>query len=492
MPRSSSIRASFSVDIAGVARITPLVAALVGVFALPTAHADIGLIAQGSISGSATDLSGLSGPLENGVAGNLLGGIGSGLAWAGGNTFLALPDRGPNAVSWNASLDDTSSYVARFQTLQLGLTASAGGALPFTLAPTLSATTLLSSATPLSYGVGGTTLLPNTASRSYFSGRSDNFNPALSSLNPNNARLDPEGIRVSADGKSVFISDEYGPYVYQFDRATGQRIKSFALPTNLGIGNLSANGSTEISGNTSGRVANKGMEGLAITPDGKTLVGFMQSPLIQDGGDGGRANRIVTIDIATGATKEFAYDNRVGSKNYNSSEMLALNDHQFLVLERDGKGLGDGSATAFKSIYLVDLNGAVDVSGLSGEAALLAKAPTKTLFLDLKAALNAAGIDSSHIPAKLEGLAFGSDVVVNGVLTHTLYVANDNDFLGNVGGLDNPNQWFVFGVTDADLANVGGNFVAQQISTVPEPQTWALMLGGLGVLGWARRRSGRA
>ena len=32
-------------------------------------------------------------------------------------------------------------------------------------------------------------------------------------------------------------------------------------------------------------LTNKGMEGLAITPDGKTLVGAMQSPLIQDGGD---------------------------------------------------------------------------------------------------------------------------------------------------------------------------------------------------------------
>lgn len=463
--------------------------AIASLCALPAAHAQISLIAQGSLSGFASDLSGLTGTLENGTAANLLGGMGSGLAWAGGNTFLALPDRGPNAVAWDATVDNTTSYIPRFSTLQLGLTASVGGALPFTMTPTLSGTTLLYSATPLAYSATGAATLGNTASKYYFTGRSDNFDPTQASTNPSNARLDPEALRVSKDGKSVFVSDEYGPYVYQFDRATGARIATFALPAStFGVNNVSSNGATEISSNTTGRVANKGMEGLAITPDGKTLVGFMQSPLIQDGGDGGRSNRIVTIEIATHEVKQYAYDNRVGSKNYNSSEIFALNDHQFLVLERDGKGLGDGSSTAFKSIYLVDLAGAQDVSALSGEAALLAKAPTKTLFLDLKAALNAAGIASDKIPAKLEGLAFGDDVVVNGVLTHTLYIANDNDFVGSIGGVDNPNQWFVFGVTDADLARLGTSYVPQEIAAIPEPQTYALMLAGLGVIGCTARR----
>jgi hypothetical protein len=133
-----------------------------------------------------------------------------------------------------------------------------------------------------------------------FTGRSDNFGPGNSG-NASNARFDPESIRVSNDGKSVFISDEYGPYVRQFDRATGQQIKSFALPSNLNVANLSPNVATEISGNTSGRVANKGMEGLALTPDGKTLVGIMDAPLIPDAANPATSNllRIVTIDIAT-------------------------------------------------------------------------------------------------------------------------------------------------------------------------------------------------
>ncbi|CAN5479660.1 esterase-like activity of phytase family protein [soil metagenome] len=468
----------------------PRLIALAAVATLATgAHAGISLIADGSLGGTA-DLSGLSGMLENGLdAANVLGGMGSGLAWAGGNTFLALPDRGPNATVYaaGASIDNTTSFIPRFNTVQLGLTASASGALPFTLTPTLTSTTLLYSPTALTYSATGTALLPNTANKFYFTGRSDNFDASQNSLNPNNARLDPEAIRVSADGKSVFVSDEYGPYVYQFDRATGARIKSFALPSNLGIATLSSTGATEISANTSsGRITNKGMEGLAITPDGKTLVGFMQSPLAQDGGDGGRANRLVQIDIATGATKEFAYDNHVDAtnKNYNSSEILAVNDHQFLVLERDGKGLGDGSKAVLKQVYLIDTAGAADVSKLSGETALLAAAVKKTLFLDVKSALNAAGIKDADIPSKLEGLAFGQDVMVGGVLTHTLYIANDNDFSTAAG----PNKFFVFGVTDADLAGFGASYVAQ---AVPEPETYALMLAGLGALGFVAKRKKR-
>jgi Esterase-like activity of phytase len=229
----------------------------------PPANATITLIADGTLTGSSAgssaDLSGLTGTPENGLPANLLGGLGSGVAYAGGETFLAVPDRGPNATPYNSNVDDTVSYINRFQTLTMSLTPSApgsGSALPFTLTPTLTATTLLSSPTSLVYGsgaglgVGSGAPAQNTPTKFYFTGRSDNFDPNQNSGNPNNARFDPESIRVSNDGKSVFISDEYGPYLYQFDRTTGQRIKSFQLPANLYVSNLSPQGAVEISGNT--------------------------------------------------------------------------------------------------------------------------------------------------------------------------------------------------------------------------------------------------
>jgi hypothetical protein len=452
-------------------------AALVAIsgFALCGPAAAIDLIAIGKLPGTASDFSGLSYTLENGARADLLGGIGSGLAWAGGSTFLALPDRGPNAVTWNASVDSTTSYVARFHTLNLELAnrPDAATGLPFTLTPTLERTTLLYSVAPLNYGgtVAGYAAVPplNRHGRYYFSGRSDNFRADTTSADTQDARLDPEGIRVSRDGQHVYISDEYGPYLYEFDRHTGQRQRVFQLPARLAVAHKAPVGATEIAGNTSGRVANKGMEGLAISPDGKTLFGFMQSPLIEDGGDGGRANRIVKVDIASGAVSQYAYDNYLAdkAKAYNSSELLALNDHELLVLERDGKGLGDDSKADVKRIYKIDIAGAEDVSALTGEAALIAKAPAKTLFLDIAATLKAAGLANTQIPAKLEGIAFGEDIVVGGVVKHTLFVGNDNDFVAvTPGGNSNPNQWFVFAFTADDLA--GSTFKPQRVNRSSE------------------------
>ena len=98
---------------------TVLAAALVaiGAYAASSPVAAINLIAIGTLPGTASDDSGLGYTLENGTRADLFGGIGSGLAWAGGSTFLALPDRGPNAVAWNESVDNTTSYVPRFHTL---------------------------------------------------------------------------------------------------------------------------------------------------------------------------------------------------------------------------------------------------------------------------------------------------------------------------------------------------------------------------------------
>jgi hypothetical protein len=431
------------------------------------------LVAIGTLAATGQDDNDdTAGPLESGVPGNMLGGLGSGLAYVGGNKFVGIPDRGPNASPYNPLVDDTTSYIARFHTLRLQLKkAHRGSALPLVLAPELNKTTLLWDRQPLVYGVNGTPAL-NTPTRHYLSGRSDNFDPARLSTDSFHGRFDPEGIRLSNDGATVFISDEYGPFVYQFDRASGRRLRTFSLPVEFAAPHLSAQGALEISGNTVGRVSNKGMEGLAITPDGRTLVGAMQSPLIQDGGTSAAFTRLVVIDIGTGLVRQFAYPltnlSAPGKapKYPTISEVVAINDHEFLVDERDGKGVGDNSAAAFKMIFRIDLAGAADVTGLFGEANLAYKAVTKTPFLDIVAALGAHGIVPNDIPAKLEGLAFGPDVVIDGVAKHTLFVSTDNDFLPTItdslhpAGIDNPNKFFVFAVDAAALPS----YVPQMIS----------------------------
>ena len=75
--------------------------------------------------------------------------------------------------------------------------------------------------------------------------------------------------------------------------------------------------------------------------------------------------RIVTIDILSGnVTHQYAYLLTTGT---GVSEICALNDHEFLVDERDGKGRGETSNNAkVKQLFKIDLTDAVDVSAMDG------------------------------------------------------------------------------------------------------------------------------
>jgi len=421
------------------------------------AYGQVTLVGRATIdasgAGHGVDLSHLTGSLESSVTANVLGGTGSALAYAGGATFLLLPDRGPNANPYNPAIDDTTSFIARFHTLSITVGAAApGSSLPLSVTPVLTGTTLLFSPTPLNYGDGnGLGVRPgapanNALDRYYFTGRSDNFAPGQPSSWPANARLDPEGIRLANDGKSVFVSDEYGPSIFQFDRKTGRRIRSFALPANLAVSHLAQTEGDEIANNTVGRTTNKGMEGLAITPDGTALVGIIQAALLQDAAvpSAKKLVHIVRVDVASGKVEQFGYMLTDGS---GASEILAINSHEFLVLERDGAGLGAGSPAVVKKLYRIDLQGAKRIDGLDGAAAAAAAVP-KTLVLDIVKELGAHGVAAAQIPSKIEGIAFGPDASVGRRRVHTLYVANDNDFRPDTSG---PNQIFIFGFTDADL-----------------------------------------
>jgi Esterase-like activity of phytase/Bacterial Ig domain len=252
---------------------------------------------------------------------------------------------------------------------------------------------------------------------------------------------DSEGLVAMPDG-SFWVSDEYGPYITHFDA------RGFEIGRLTPYRNSPVNKDHKIIGylppELANRLTNKGMEGLTITPDGKTLVGAMQSALQMPDLGSTKASkvavtRIITINLHTFATKQYLYllDDPATTGDANS-EITALSNNKFLVDERDG----NFEPNAHKVLYEVNLQGATDVSNLTVDG----KSPEALVGADgtsaALAALTKAGIHVAQKQPYLEvgtlvsqldptGALFGHDKV-EGVATanggKTLYLSNDDDF----------------------------------------------------------------
>src|SRR6185503_14514638 len=370
----------------------------------PVVTPGITLVGKGVVSGSALDTSGLTGNIcqasapANCVPKAIFGGFGSDLTYTGhDNVFIAAPDRGPFD-----GLTDVP-YLDRFYFLHI--TTDVGAPFP-----------------------NIRTVLLDT--RFFKDKGGEDFVGAAGSFD---SRLDPEGIRVAPDG-TFYISDEYGPYIFQFNRQ-GHLLRRIELPSRFAIANPSADPNEELLGNTAGRQANRDMEGLAISPDGSTLFGIMQNALLQDHGLNpppstdrlGLNNRILKVDLATGETHEYVYVLDAINRGQGVCEILAINDHELLVVEPDNRSnlQSPPQAPTRKTIYKIDLNSATDVSGIASLSAGALPAGvtpvSKSLFINLlDADLNL----SATIPEKIEGLSWGPDLPDG---RHLLYVISDND-----------------------------------------------------------------
>ena len=394
-------------------RVLPLLAVVLGVGLAPAApaRADIKLLARATIPADATDKSGLTDTLSDGTPHNRLGSCGSAIAYTGtGHRYVLLSDRGPK--------DGTTRYQCRFHL--------------FDIRPGKGNT--------LNVSLVDTKILKDESGRPFVG-----LSSAIDAAKPEQSlRLDPEGVRVGPGG-ALFVADEYGPFLYEFDRQ-GRRRRTFPVPARFLAARPHGDPKTELTLNRQGRVPNRGMEGLAISPDGRKLYGCMQSPLIQDGGRDGTNVRLLELDTRTNATREFLYP--LEGSHTGVSEILAVNDHEFLVLERTGK-----SDRPVTRIYKIDIARASDIGNrdaLPKQGIPAGVVPvTKTLFLDLLDPRF--GLAGPKFPVKVEGLAFGPDLPDGRRL---LLVASDNDIAGE------PTHLFAFAIDRADLPNFKG-------------QTWA-------------------
>ena len=294
--------------------------------------------------------------------------------------------------------------------------------------------------------------------------------------------VDPEGIRYNATTQTLVWSNEgqrsaaglQNPTVREM-RLDGSHVRDFSVPTAYQpIG--SPAGTTA---GDRGIVNNLAFESLTFSTDGRTLYTATENALAQDGPaasvSGGSRSRILSFDVATGqAGAEYAYDvspvaiapNPAGAFATNGlTDLLAIGDRQFIGIERSF-AIGaqtPGTPVTGNTIRLfhIDARNATDISGREGIAGDdTVVAATKELLLDLSDLRNDDG--SALALDNIEGLTLGP--VVNG--KQTLMLVSDNNFSGT--------QFT--------------QFVALQISQVPEPKTWAMLLGGLcAILGLGRK-----
>jgi hypothetical protein len=192
------------------------------------------------------------------------------------------------------------------------------------------------------------------------------------------------------------------------------------------------------------------MEGLALSPDGRKLVGMMQSPLIQEGGKKGTNVRILEIDLATEKSREFLYT--LKSNTTCVSEILAINDHEFLVLERDSSA---SKEAPFCTIFKIDIARGTDIQNIELPVTGVPRGVTpvsREAFLDMHDPRF--GFKAGEVPVKVEGLSFGPDLPDGSRL---LLVSTDNDFVA-----ERPTCFFAFSVDRADLPGWQGPATVQQ------------------------------
>lgn len=287
---------------------------------------------------------------------------------------------------------------------------------------------------------------------------------------PSNARtVDPEGIRVAPNGNLYWSSEgnwnanatsRYQPFVREMT-TSGVFVREFATPAMYNY----------VDNATTGGRNNKLFEALTVTPNG-TIYTANEDALVQDGPltsiSNGSVVRLTALDPVSGAAgAQYAYQlppipvDAVPGAPFGPDnglpELLAISDTQFIAIER-AFAFGVGN-----TIRLTLAEITADTTDVSSFASLIGADYTpmrRTLLLEMPITFDGITLDN------IEAISWGK-TLANG--NRTLVLAADNNF----------------------SATQSTQFIALEIAPVPEPETYALLLAGLGLLSLARRRARR-
>lgn len=287
---------------------------------------------------------------------------------------------------------------------------------------------------------------------------------------PSNARtVDPEGLRLAPNGNLYWSSEgnwnanaasRYQPFVREMT-TSGVFVREFATPA---MYNYVDNAST-------GGRNNKLFEALTVTPNG-TIYTANEDALVQDGPltsvSNGSVVRLTALDPVSGAAgAQYAYElppipvDAVPGAPFGPDnglpELLAISDTQFIAIERAfASGVGNTIRLTLAEITAET----TDVSNFASLAGADYTPMRRTLLLEMPITYEGITLDN------IEGVSWGK-TLANG--NRTLVLVADNNF----------------------SATQSTQFIALEIAPVPEPEQYALLLAGLGLLSLARRHARR-
>jgi hypothetical protein len=241
------------------------------------------------------------------------------------------------------------------------------------------------------------------------------------------ADFDIESIRKDRKGH-LWFGEEFGPFLVETDMS-GKVLRAEVRTPNIVPTSSTAIGAEVrspqnpflLSTETPNLGRSLGFEGMAINPNGDKLYPLLEGTVI---GDSAKNLRIGEYDIKA---KQYTGNNwlyLLDTGGTNIGDMTAINDHEFLVLERNGS-TATSLATQpvpFKKIYLIDIEGVAN-GGLVKKTELV-----DLMNINDPHDLNGDGSTKFTFPF----------VTIESVLpldSKTLLVINDNNYPGT-GGRD--------------------------------------------------------
>ena len=268
--------------------------------------------------------------------------------------------------------------------------------------------------------------------------------------------LDLESVRRDKNG-NLWFGEEFGPFLVKTD-ATGTVQSVFRTPNVLSQGSnpYVQSPSSPLSSGAVNLPGSGGFEGMALNASGSKLYTMLERPLTTDADQ--KRLLVQEFDLSSEAFTGDWFGYKLDAMGTNIGDMTAIDDNRFLVIERNGCTATNVATcgTPFKKIFMVDQSQR-DADGFG----------LKTELMDLMNIADPNDLNGDGSTTFTFPYVTIEDVLL--INPTTVLVVNDNNFPGGGGRnlASDPTEFLMI-----NLAN-----------PVPEPESWAMALCGLGLLG---------